>query len=151
MLERWKGQFDKARHAVEAAIAVEPNDPEFHFALGMLLAGQDKFAEARTELERTVQLRPNDPIALNNLVVVFLRLDQTSEALVCFERCIRMAPDYDRPFLNIAAIYQGQGNLQRAREILKSFLARHPDNAELAKALESLSRRPDEGTNPRSD
>ena len=106
----------------------------------MLLAGQDKFAEARTELERTVQLRPNDPIALNNLGVVFLRLDQTSEALVCFERCIRMAPDYDRPFLNSAATYQGQGNLQRAREILKSFLARHPDNAELAKALESLSR-----------
>jgi Tfp pilus assembly protein PilF len=53
---------------------------------------------------------------------------------------MRLAPDYDRPFLNIASIYQQQGQSQKAGEVLKSFLARHPDNAELSKALESINR-----------
>lgn len=140
MLDRWKGQLDKAQQALENAIAVDPNDGEFHFALGMLLASQNKFEEARRELDRAVQLRPSDPIALNNLGVVFLRLDKLPEARECFDRCIRMAPDYDRPFLNIASIYQQQGNLQKAQDVLKGFLARHPDNAELSQALQSISR-----------
>jgi tetratricopeptide (TPR) repeat protein len=140
MLDRWKGQLDKAQQAIENAIAVEPNDGEFHFALGMLLASQNEFDKAEAELERAVQLRPGDPIALNNLGVVFLRLNKISEAFQCFDRCIRLAPDYDRPFLNIASIYQQQGQPQKAEEVLKNFLGRHPNNAELSKALQSISR-----------
>ena len=140
MLDRSKGQLDKAQQKLQTAIAAEPNDPEFHFALGMLWAGQNKFEEARTELERAVQLRPNDPVTVNNLGVVYLRLEKTSDAFQSFDRCIRMAPDYDRPFLNIASIYQGQGEREKAQQILKSFLARHPDNAELSQALQAISR-----------
>jgi tetratricopeptide (TPR) repeat protein len=140
MLDRWKGQLDKAQRAIENAIAVEPNDGEFHFALGMLLASQDKFDQAGAELERAVQLRPNDPVALNNLGVVFLRLEKIPQAVDCFDRCIRLAPDYDRPFLNVASIYQQQGQSGKAEQVLKSFLGRHPDNAELSKALQSISR-----------
>jgi tetratricopeptide (TPR) repeat protein len=140
MLDRWKGQLDKAQQAIENAIAVEPNDGEFHFALGMMLATEDKFDEAEAALERAVQLRPGDPIALNNLGVVFLRLNKLPEASQCFDRCMRLAPDYDRPFLNIASIYQQQGQPQKAQQVLKSFLGRHPDNAELSKALQSISR-----------
>jgi tetratricopeptide (TPR) repeat protein len=140
MLDRWKGQLERAQQSIEEAIKVDPNDAQFHFALGMLLASQDKFDAARTELERSVQLQPGDPIALNNLGVVFLRLDKSSDAFRCFDRCLRMAPDYDRPFLNIASIYQQQGQRQKAQEVLKDFLSRHPDNTDLSQALQSLSK-----------
>ena len=140
MLDRMNGQLDRAQKAVEDAIAVDPTDGEFHFALGMLLAGRDKFDEARAELERAVQLRPDDPVALNNLGVVFLRLDKPSDAFQCFDRCLRLAPDYDRPFLNLASIYQQRGQVGQAQEILKDYLKRHPDDAELSQALRSLTR-----------
>ena len=140
MLDRWKGQLDKAQGAIEAAIQVDPTDAEFHFALGMLLASQDKFEDARVELQRAVEFRPGDPVTLNNLGVVFLRLNKLTDASKCFERCLRMAPDYDRPFLNIASIYQQQGQRQKAQEVLKDFVSRHPDNAELSQALQSLKR-----------
>lgn len=139
MLYRWQGRLDQAQKAIENAIVVEPNDPEFHFALGMLLAGQEKFEDARRELERTLQLRANDSIALNNLGVVYLRLGRQDEALECFERCTKMAPDYDRPYMNIALIYRQTGQQQNARDILKSFLTRHPDNQEVQKALQELA------------
>ena len=140
MLDRLKGQPDHAQQALGRAIAADPNNADFHFALGMLLAGENKFEEARNELERAVQLRPIDPVALNNYGVVLLRLDKISEAFECFDRCLRMAPDYDRPFLNIASIYQQRGQRQQAQDVLKSFLQRHPDNTELAQALQSLGR-----------
>ncbi len=138
MLDRSRGQMEKAEAKLKAAIAAEPEDPEFHFALGMLLAGRDMMQEARVELERAVQLRPNDPISLNNLGVVCLRLQKLNEASHYFERCIGIAPDYDRPFLNLASIYQGRGDIGKAQELLKTFLARHPENAELTSALQSL-------------
>lgn len=140
MLDRWKGQLEKAQEAIEAAIKVDPTDAEFHFALGMLLASQDKFEDARVELQRAVEFRPGDPVALNNLGVVFLRLNKLTDASQCFERCLRMAPDYDRPFLNVASIYQQQGQPQKAQEVLRDFVSRHPDNAELSQALQSLKR-----------
>jgi tetratricopeptide (TPR) repeat protein len=140
MLDRYKGEPEKAEQAVRNAIAVDPDDGEFHFALGMLLASQNKFDPARSELERSVQLRPDDPIALNNLGVVFLRLEKSSNAFQCFDRCLRLAPDYDRPVLNIASIYQQQGKLQKAQDVLRHFLARHPDNTELADALKALTK-----------
>ncbi|MGA8593251.1 MAG: FG-GAP-like repeat-containing protein [Bryobacteraceae bacterium] len=136
MLYRWQGRLDQAQKAIENAIAVDPNDPEFHFALGMLLAGQEKFEDARQELERTLQLRANDSIALNNLGVVYLRLGRQDKALECFERCTKMAPDYDRPYMNIALIYRQTGQQQNAKDILKSFLTRHPDNQEVQKAVQ---------------
>ncbi len=140
MIDRGNGDIDKAIQAIQNALAVDPNEPEFHFALGMLLAGQNKFEDARAELTRAEELRPGDPVTLNNLGVVFLRLQKMSQAADYFQRCIRIAPDYDRPFLNIAAVYQQQGQLEKAQEVLKSFLARHPDNTEFTQALRSLER-----------
>ena len=138
MLYRWQGHLDLAEQAIKNAIAAEPNDAEFHFALGMLMAAQERFEDARQELERTLQLRPEDSTALNNLGVVYLRLGRQSEALNDFERCTRIAPDYDRPYLNIALIYQQAGQNQKARAALQEFVTRHPDNAEIRKAMQDL-------------
>ena len=138
MLDRMNGHPDKAQQALRAAIAADPADPEFHFALGMLLAGANEFEQAGTELERATQLGPNDPITLNNLGVVYLRLNRIDDALRCFDRCIRMTADYDRPVLNLASIYQQKGQTEKARQVLQEFLSRHPENEELAAALRSL-------------
>lgn len=140
LLYRWQGKLDQAQALVEKAIAAEPGDPEFHFALGMLLAGQNKFAAARKELERTVQLRPADTTALNDLGVVYLRLGREDDAFNCFQRCTKLAPDYDRPYLNLAVIYQHRQDNEKGRDILRQFLARHPDNAEVQSALQQLAR-----------
>jgi len=140
MLDRWKGRTDLAERHLERAIAASPNDPEFHFGLGMLFAGDNKFDAAQAELDRAVALRPSEPVTLNNLGVVLLRLQRPEQALQRFERCIKLAPDYDRPYLNIAAIYQSQGRVMEAQQLLKGYLARHPENSEVAEALKALSR-----------
>jgi tetratricopeptide (TPR) repeat protein len=140
MLYRWQGHIDLAEKALRSAIQADPNDPEFHFALGMLLASGENFEASRSELERTMELRPGDFTTLNNLGVVFLRLNRQADAMNCFEQAIKLSPDYDRAYLNVALTYQQTGQTEKAKSVLQSFASRHPENEEVRKALQELGR-----------
>jgi predicted Zn-dependent protease len=83
-----------------------------------------------------VLLRPDNVDAINNLGSVLLRTGHAQDALREFERCRQLAPDFDGAVINSAIVYNRAGQSTTAREILKEFLVRHPDNADVRMALE---------------
>lgn len=56
--ERARAYYDSARVQVEARIAGDPEDPRYHSALGLALAGLDRAAGAVREGERAVEIMP---------------------------------------------------------------------------------------------
>ncbi len=50
-----------------------------------------------------------------------------------------MSTELEQPE-DLASLYRRQASAERAKEVLEAGRARHPDDAELAKALESLKR-----------
>jgi tetratricopeptide (TPR) repeat protein len=125
-----------AQKAMEELIAKAPDIADLHLGLAMALVAQDDMARAREELETAVRLRPDNVDAINNLGTVLLRTGHAQDALREFERCRQLAPDFDRAVINSAIVYNRAGQSAIARELLKDFLARHPDNADVRMALE---------------
>ena len=125
-----------AQKAMEELIAKAPDIADLHLGLAMALVAQNDMARAREELETAVRLRPNYVDAINNLGTVLLRTGHVQDALREFERCRQLAPDFDRAVINSAIVYNRAGQNATAQEILKDFLARHPDNADVRMALE---------------
>ena len=125
-----------AQKAMEELIAKAPDIADLHLGLAMALVAQDDMTRARAELETAVRLRPDYVDAINNLGTVLLRTGHAQDALREFEKCRLLAPDFDRAVINSAIVYNRAGQTATAREILKEFLVRHPDNADVRIALE---------------
>ncbi|MBB5060690.1 tetratricopeptide (TPR) repeat protein [Granulicella aggregans] len=135
---QFQNRAAEARKTLEDLIARSPDIAQLHLDLSLTLVAQNDWKAARDELETAVRLDPGNPDAINNLGAILLRLGLTTEALEQFERCRRIAPDFDRATINAAALYNRAGQRDRSREILTSFLARHPENVPVRSALDKM-------------
>ena len=72
--------------------------------------------------------------------MLYLRTGKTADAVAAFENCIRIAPSFDQPYLNLAKLYVGLDDRNKAQEILQRLLRLQPDHALARQALEELSR-----------
>jgi tetratricopeptide (TPR) repeat protein len=136
---RFQARPADAQKALEELIVLAPENPDLHLGLAMAFVAQKEDARAIQELQTAIRLRPNNTDAINNLGVVLLRMGQTQEALNRFEECQRLAPDFDRPFINAALIYNNDGQSLKAKQLLKEFLSRHPDDTDVHSALEKMA------------
>lgn len=72
-------------------------------------------------------------------------LNKTPDAIREFEKTREVQerqtadPKHAQTYLQLSRLYQKQGKSDKAKDALKAGLARHPDDAELKKALESLA------------
>jgi tetratricopeptide (TPR) repeat protein len=138
---RFQGRAADAQKSLEELLAKAPENANLHLALGMALVAQRAMPRAREELETAVRLRPESSDAMNDLGAVLLQMGQPQEALGWFEKCRRVSPDFDRPFINSAMIYDSSGQRAMGRQVLKEFLTRHPDNADVRAALDRMAPR----------
>ena len=136
---RQEKQWELARTTLEHAVEMGPDDPEANYGLGMVYAQLNESDRAYERLQTALRLRPNYPEALNNLGILYLRTQRPDQAIQSFEECIRVAPAFDQSYLNLARVYALEGQTAKAREILDSLLAQHPDHPAAKKALEELS------------
>lgn len=67
--------------------------------------------------------------------VILSEMKDTSNAREVFERLTEEFPELPEPYNNLAVIYAGQGQLERARTLLETALSVRPD---YATALENL-------------
>jgi Flp pilus assembly protein TadD len=104
----------------------------------MFLFNQQQPGEAEGEFQRVVQLQPNNVQGWNGLGVLSMREGKDANAVASFEKCIRIDPEFDRPYLNLAAIYFKSGQRAQALELLSGYLRSHPDNQEIAEAVKQL-------------
>ncbi len=89
------GQIAEAEQAYGWASALEPDDPEWHLRLGLLLSqryGGRRHAEALDALSRARALRPAQPELLFHLGRVQQELGAFDVALPLFQECARLDP-----------------------------------------------------------
>ena len=65
--------------------AIEPDNPEVNYSLGMFYAQQSQMQSASDYLQKAVELRPDYPEALNNLGVLLVREQDYAKAKERFE------------------------------------------------------------------
>ncbi|MDB4891806.1 MAG: hypothetical protein JWL61_3661 [Gemmatimonadetes bacterium] len=77
----------------ERAVALAPEDPDAHDALGVALARQGKLTEAVEQYERAIALKPTSDEAHENLGVVTAAQGDLDGAIRHYRRALELNPD----------------------------------------------------------
>ncbi|ADL56316.1 tetratricopeptide repeat protein [Gallionella capsiferriformans] len=84
-----------AESQLHELIDLKPTAPEFHYALGGVLARQLRWGEAQQSYFKAFNLSPNNALYAYNLAVSLDRLHQSAAALPYYEKAIMLAKPED--------------------------------------------------------
>ncbi len=124
------GDLDRARHYVDRALALDPNNAWAWTRHGFLLAYRGDPEEALRSFEKALTLSPLDPFSFNGFIGMgFAKFaaGYPEEAVQWAERAIREKVGMTWAYRDLAAFQGGAGNIPAARDALAKFVSVRPD------------------------
>jgi tetratricopeptide (TPR) repeat protein len=109
-----RGKFKDALQESQAALALRPNEPDLHEALGELYLDNNDFESARSELEQTLKVDPSRTHALYLLGRVYVETKDNEKAVPYLERALRLQPDLAEANSLLGTAYLRLGQLTNA-------------------------------------
>jgi tetratricopeptide (TPR) repeat protein len=102
-----------------------------HLENGQAYLAAGNYEKARVEFQNALQIAPADPEARFENGVVDEKLGKVREAAQYYQGTLDVSPDHLGAQTNLARAYLFAGVPDKALELIKSALAKHPDNSEL--------------------
>jgi len=129
-LQSWQGKWTEALVAVEQAIAISPNNAEYHILRGSINLHRENQHEARRSFMTALNIdRRNDQVK-QDIWNTYLELDMVDEVQRDFGMYIFSALTCDT-LNNMAVAYRRKGELAKAIEIYRTALTKDPDNPKI--------------------
>src|SRR5918992_1853279 len=100
---------------------------ELQEASHFLKAGRHR--EALQRVNKAIAAKPRDPQARFLKALILTEQGNTREAIDIFTRLTQDFPELPEPYNNLAVIYAGQGQYERARVTLEQSIRTHPSYA----------------------
>jgi predicted TPR repeat methyltransferase len=132
------GDQTNATLAYERALAIDPDNAEAHFRLGLAWRDQHRFDAAVACYRRAIELQPRYIEAHNNLGSVLQMQGQTGEALACYRRAVELKPDFAQPYLNLGRLYAMLDDRDHATATFQSAVERGVDVESFRHLLSAL-------------
>lgn len=139
-----RGAYADARDLYQAALALQPENPDLIYQLASC---QDKLglkAEALQGYQRCLQYEPNHLDARHAWLVYQLEIGNREAARKMVEDWLQARPDLAGPYLEDGWLRAQEGDLDSARGRFQQALEREPRNPralnELARVYERLNR-----------
>lgn len=123
------GGFDEAETCFRRIVAIEPDDVDALFHLGVLLQRRMRLEEAALTFRRALQHAPDNPHLWMHLGEVgFARLTRESlrEAEECFRKALELQPGLANVHLNLGYIHHFEGRLDEAVRSYQAALELEP-------------------------
>jgi Flp pilus assembly protein TadD len=114
--------------SLREAILLDPDNPTYRNALGVVHLELGKAPEAQVELAKAVQLDPNYAEAYHNLGLSHAEQGKFEEAVVSYRKALSF-PTYPTPevaYHNIGNAYFFQGKLKEAQEAFRAAIQLEP-------------------------
>jgi tetratricopeptide (TPR) repeat protein len=102
-----------------------------HLEKGQTYLVAGNYEKARVEFQNALQIAPVDPEARFENGVVDEKLGKVREAAQFYQGTIDVSPDHLGARTNLARIFLFGGGLDKALELIKPALEKHPDDSEL--------------------
>jgi tetratricopeptide (TPR) repeat protein len=118
------------------ALAANPDDPQAHYEMGVLLAQMGQLEQSISHLQQAITLRPDLAGAYYHLTAVFLRTSRAAEAEATARRGLIQLPEETSLMGLLAQILATSNDPQvvapaEALEWAEKAVGREPDNASL--------------------
>jgi serine/threonine-protein kinase len=86
-------ELEEVKRLIDHALAVAPNSPEAHFALGLFFYwGHRQYENALREFDRALELQPNNALALQYSAYVYRRRGEWERSLADSQRAQELDP-----------------------------------------------------------
>src|SRR6202008_479451 len=80
-------ELEEVKSLIDRALALVPNSPEAHFALGLFFYwGHRQYEMALTEFNRTLELQPNNALARQYCAWVYRRRGEWERSMAEFQQ-----------------------------------------------------------------
>src|SRR5216117_669379 len=122
-------ELEKVKSLIDRALALAPNSPEAHFALGLFFYfGYHQYENALTEFNRTIELQPNNALARQYCAWVYRRRGEWERSLVDAHRAEELDPRDATIPANIGGTYLSLRRGKDAEQAELRALAIDPHN-----------------------
>ncbi len=111
------GQFDKALDEFKQALSHDPAQSDWHFAMGLTLAGLARFSEAAQAFSKTIDLRGEDAEAQLHLGLSLLHAGQYEKSITALEDLARFDPQNEPSYCHRILAYAYLGQHEQAEEM----------------------------------
>jgi TolB-like protein/Flp pilus assembly protein TadD len=129
-------ELEEVKSIIDRALAVAPDSPEAHFALGLFFYwGQRQYDKALAEFNRTLELQPNNPLARQFCGWVYRRQGEWERAISDVRRAEELDPRDPQIPANLGAIYAALRLWKDAEQAELRALAIDPHNVVAADFL----------------
>ncbi len=123
-------ELEEVKSLIDRALALVPNSPEAHFALGLFFYwGHRQYEMALTEFNRTLELQPNNALARQYCAWVYRRRGEWERSLADSQRAQELNPRDAIILRNIGATYLALRLWKNAERAALRALAIDPHNA----------------------
>ena len=105
---------DEAIREYRAALALAPQHPGAHYAMGLALLAKNDLGQAETEFLAASKIAPQNPLPHHALGRVYATQRRWDEALTAFDAAIKALPSFAAPHLERGQIFAAKGDDERA-------------------------------------
>ena len=137
-MQRTHDLFEKAEFNFRRAIAADPELPEAHYNLGIVLENKGLGNQAVASYQKALTIKPDYVDALIRLGNLKKAQGYFDEGANCYLKAIEAMPDSDIAHFNLAQVRMEQGRLDEAREIFQKLLNIKPDYTEAYRCVSRL-------------
>jgi tetratricopeptide (TPR) repeat protein len=128
------GRFDKAVAALNAALAIDPNDAQSHHLLGLALLEQKQNSQALRHFNQAIQSGTGAPEAHYMAALASIATGDSPGAIAHLRTLVQANPNVVRPRIVLAALLARQGAMQDAKAIAGPLVALDPASPEVVYA-----------------
>jgi Flp pilus assembly protein TadD len=121
-----RGEFAEAQALLERAIALRPDQSEFHGNYGPLLIQMGRRSDGITRLHYRLERNPRDVNARVNLGIALVEDGRAAEAVAELEQALRVRPDSVPALTSLGRALLADGRAEPARGAFERALAIDP-------------------------
>ncbi len=123
--------FEGARTRYEQLLAIDPDNGDAHYLLGVAYAQDEKYQFALDHLLRAVSLKPDFADAYVDLGTVYRLLRDPVAAESNYRKALSLAPDTALAHFNLATLLREAGKKERALDHLKQAHVLMPQSGDV--------------------
>jgi len=105
----------------DKAIKLQPNNPDWHYNLGLANLNLNELEEGLQHFKKAVSLNPNLHDGYNNMGVIYFGLKRVDEAIECYEKAIEINPKSVSALRNYGSTLRDLGRFDDAFEVLNKI------------------------------
>ena len=125
-----QNQLNETIREFQAALWINPDDPDAHTNLGRVYGQLGRLDEAVRQYQAALRVDPDHVLAHTNLAAVYGKLGRLEEGIREFEAALHIDPNHADAHANLGIAYSQQGRLDEAIREFQAVLRIQPDYAE---------------------